>query len=123
MNIKGITARKPDEVESALDELFNTEGPALLSVFTDDEALAMPPRLDFDQVKGYSKFMSKKLMDGDFDEILQLVKKDLGYLKDALSIILDNGVDTTLPLLFINEDCLSKMYYYVLDIFIHRRFI
>jgi len=84
MNIKGITARKPDEVESALDELFNTEGPALLSVFTDDEALAMPPRLDFDQVKGYSKFMSKKLMDGDFDEILQLVKKDLGYLKDSL---------------------------------------
>src|SRR3978361_448555 len=59
MGIKGIKVNDPDEVEQALREALQYNGPVLLDIMTDPNALAMPPKIEFEQMKGMSLAMSK----------------------------------------------------------------
>ena len=44
MGMKGITVKDPEEAKQALREALMYNGPALVNIFTDPNALAMPPR-------------------------------------------------------------------------------
>jgi len=59
MGMTGITITDPDEVKSGLEKAFLLDGPVLVTVQTDPNALAMPPKLEFDQMKGYALYMGK----------------------------------------------------------------
>jgi pyruvate dehydrogenase (quinone) len=84
MGIKGITVREPDEVKQALREAFMFDGPALISIMTDPNALAMPPKIEFEQVKGMALSMSKLILNGRMDEVLDTVKANYKHLKDVI---------------------------------------
>ena len=53
MGMPGITINDPDEVKSELEKAFLQEGPVLVTIQTDPNALAMPPKLELDQMKGW----------------------------------------------------------------------
>lgn len=82
MNIKACEARSPKEVEPALREAFSFEGPALINIYTDPDALAMPPELEFKQVKGFAETMSKLMLNGKTAEVIDTAKSNLKYLKE-----------------------------------------
>ena len=84
MGIKGITVRDPEMVEQALKEAFMFKGPALISIFTDPNALAMPPKIEFDQVKGMAVSMTKLMLNGKMDEVLDTVKANYKHIKDLV---------------------------------------
>ena len=84
MGIKGITVRDPDEVKQALREALMFNGPALINIMTDPNALAMPPKIEFEQVKGMAISMSKLILNGQMDEVLDTVKANYKHLKDIL---------------------------------------
>jgi len=53
------------------------DGPALLDVVTNTQELAMPPALKAEQVKGFSLWALKAVMNGRADELLELAKTNL----------------------------------------------
>ncbi|NRS88866.1 pyruvate dehydrogenase (quinone) [Flavobacterium sp. 7E] len=84
MGFKGITVNHPDGVKKALEDALSHDGPVLVSVFTNPQALAMPPKMEFDQMKGYALSMSKMILGGNMDEVLEMVKTNYKHLKEVL---------------------------------------
>lgn len=55
---RGISVTKPADVKQSLKEAIAHDGPVLVRVFTNPQALAMPPKMEFDLMKGYALSMS-----------------------------------------------------------------
>lgn len=83
-NIKGFELKDPTKVESTMTQFFAHQGPALINVYTDPDALAMPPRIEFAQMKGFLLSMMKKAGQGKFKEIAKSVKSNIGHIDEIL---------------------------------------
>jgi pyruvate dehydrogenase (quinone) len=84
MNIAAWEAKESKDVEVALSSAFKHEGPAIINIFTDPNALAMPPSLNFEQVKGFALSMAKLMVNGKFSEIVDTTKSELKYLRELI---------------------------------------
>ena len=84
MGFKGISVTNPADVKPSLEEAFAHDGPVLVSVFTNPQALAMPPKMEFDQMKGYALSISKMILSGRMDEVLEMVKTNYKHMKEVL---------------------------------------
>ncbi len=84
MGMPGITIRNPDEVKSELEKAFLREGPVLVTIQTDPNALAMPPKLEFDQVKGLSLYMGKMMLSGRMDEVFKIISSNYKHLGEII---------------------------------------
>ncbi|MGI9527029.1 MAG: thiamine pyrophosphate-dependent enzyme, partial [Weeksellaceae bacterium] len=74
MDIKGIAIRHNDELIDGLKEAFAHDGPVLVNIFTDPEVLAMPPKVTFDQMKGFAESFTKKVFTGRIEDAGDMVK-------------------------------------------------
>ena len=54
MGMFGIGIDEPDNIKSGLKNAFMYKDPILVLIQTDPNALAMPPKLEFDQLKGFA---------------------------------------------------------------------
>jgi len=84
MGIKGIKVTDPEKVEQTLKEALLYDGPVLLDVMTDPNALAMPPKIEFGQVKGMALSMSKLMLNGEMGEVWDTIKSNYKHIKDVL---------------------------------------
>ncbi|MDB5123073.1 MAG: pyruvate oxidase [Mucilaginibacter sp.] len=84
MGMKGVTVRDADGVKQALQEAFMFNGPVLVNIMTDPTALAMPPKVEFEQVKGMALSMTKLMLNGQMDEVLDTVKANYKHLKELI---------------------------------------
>jgi pyruvate dehydrogenase (quinone) len=74
----------PEGVRGALQTAINDEGPVLVNIMTNPSALAMPPKVEWDQVKGYALSMTKLMLGGRMDEVLEMVKSNYKHLTELL---------------------------------------
>lgn len=84
MGINGVNVTEPGQVRQAISEALAFNGPALLNIFTDPNALAMPPKIELKQVAGMAVSMTKLMLNGQMDEVLDTVKANYKHLKDLL---------------------------------------
>jgi pyruvate dehydrogenase (quinone) len=84
MGMPGITIRDPSEVKPELEKAFLQEGPVLITILTDPNALAMPPKLEFDQMKGLSLYMGKMMLSGRMDEIFKIISSNYKHLGEVI---------------------------------------
>jgi pyruvate dehydrogenase (quinone) len=84
MGFKGITVHQPSGVRAALSQALAEDGPVLVNIMTNPASLAMPPEVEWKQVKGYALSMSKLILGGRMDEVLDTVKSNYKHLKDLL---------------------------------------
>jgi pyruvate dehydrogenase (quinone) len=84
MGMPGITTIDPDEVKPGLEKAFLHQGPYLVSVQTDPNALAMPPKLEFDQMKGLALYMGKMMLSGRMDEVFKIISSNFKHLGEVL---------------------------------------
>lgn len=82
MGILGIGIDDPDDVKSGLERAFMHNGPVLVSIQTDPHALAMPPKLEFDQMKGFTLYMGKMMLSGRMDEVFKVISSNYKHLGD-----------------------------------------
>ncbi len=82
MNIRAWEAKRSDDVSQVIQEAFNHKGPALVNIYTDPSALAMPPEIKFEQMKGFAKSMSKLMLNGRTAEVIDDAKSNFKYLKE-----------------------------------------
>ena len=83
MGMFGITINDPVEVKTTLQKAFQQDGPALITIQTDPNALAMPPKMEFDQMKGVALFMGKMVLGGRIDEVFKLFKSNYKHLGEV----------------------------------------
>jgi len=84
MGIKGITINDPADLETKLKEAFDTEGPVLVNVFTDPHALSLPPKVELKMVEGMAISMTKMMLGGKFEDVLDTVRDNYKHMKALL---------------------------------------
>lgn len=85
MGIKGMTIDDPELLESGMKAAFEYDGPVLINVMTDPNALAMPPKIEFKMMKGMALTMTKLMLGGKLDEVLDTVKSNYKHLKSIIN--------------------------------------
>jgi thiamine pyrophosphate-dependent acetolactate synthase large subunit-like protein len=75
--IYGIRVEDPADLEKAVADAFAHEGPALVDVVTNRQELSMPPKIQLDQVKGFSLWALRTVMNGRGDELIELARSNL----------------------------------------------
>jgi pyruvate dehydrogenase (quinone) len=76
----GETVQKSDELEDMMRAAFAHDGPALVDVHTARQELAIPPKITFEQAKGFSLFALRSILSVGGDEIIELAKTNLRQL-------------------------------------------
>jgi pyruvate dehydrogenase (quinone) len=74
IGIKGISIRKPDELPSAISAALAHNGPVVLDVYSNPSELAMPPKIDLGQAKGFGLYMLHETFDGQISEVIDTIK-------------------------------------------------
>jgi pyruvate dehydrogenase (quinone) len=77
---RGIRVDKPGDVRDALREAFAHEGPALVDVVTDPNALAVPPKITSEQVTGFALSASRTVLSGGVGRMIHLARTNLRNL-------------------------------------------
>lgn len=77
IGIYGVHVDDAAELPQALADAFAHKGPALIDVRVNRNELVMPPSINMSQVKGFSLYMMRAIINGRGTEILDLVKTNL----------------------------------------------
>lgn len=77
MGYLGVRVTRSDALEAALRQAFAHDGPALVDVVTETQELIMPPKIQAEQVKGFSLYAARAVLSGRGDEVLELAKTNL----------------------------------------------
>lgn len=80
MGMEGYSVSAPAEVEGVLRKAFAAEGPALVRVCTDPNALAMPPKIEFDQMKGFAVSMAKLILAGRGEDVWETARSNIKHI-------------------------------------------
>jgi pyruvate dehydrogenase (quinone) len=74
---RGIRVEKPSDVRDALREAFRHNGPALVDVVTDPDALSMPPKITAEQITGFALSASRTILNGGVGRMAHLARTNL----------------------------------------------
>jgi pyruvate dehydrogenase (quinone) len=75
--ILGLRAETADQVRPIIEQALHHDGPVLIEAVVSRQELSMPPTITVDQIKGFSLFMIKAVLDGRGSEIIDLAKVNL----------------------------------------------
>ena len=84
MGMFGVTIHDPADVRTTIEKALHQDGPALITIQTDPNALAMPPKLEFDQMKGFAFYMGKMMLSGRTKEVIKIIKSNYKHLGEVL---------------------------------------
>ena len=76
----GVRVNKADELDGALKEAFGHDGPALVDVRTARHELALPPKLTYGEIKGFTLYSTRTILSGGGEELVELAKTNLHEL-------------------------------------------
>jgi pyruvate dehydrogenase (quinone) len=72
-----LTAIFSSTAAAMLPQALRHDGPALVEVMVNRQELSMPPTITVEQMKGFSFYMIKAVLDGRRTRILNLAKTNL----------------------------------------------
>jgi pyruvate dehydrogenase (quinone) len=84
MGFKGINVHHQQDVKEAIGQAVKEDGPVLINIFTNPNALAMPPKIEWEQAKGYAITMGKLILGGRMDEVMNTIKSNYKHLWDII---------------------------------------
>jgi pyruvate dehydrogenase (quinone) len=77
MGLYGERVETAEDLPGALERAMAHPGPALVDVTTDPNALAMPPKKTFAEVKGFALAMTRMVFEGEGDKAVELVNENV----------------------------------------------
>ena len=75
--IFGVRVDTADQLEEALRSAFAHDGPALVDVRTDRHELSLPPKLTYQQIKGFTLYATRTILSGNGRELVELAKSNV----------------------------------------------
>ncbi|ONH26626.1 ubiquinone-dependent pyruvate dehydrogenase [Pseudofrankia asymbiotica] len=73
----GARVESASELEETLAAAFAHDGPALVDVHTARHELALPPKLTYGQMKGFTLYATRTIVSGGGDELVELARTNL----------------------------------------------
>jgi pyruvate dehydrogenase (quinone) len=70
--IFSIRVEQSEDLPDALRRAFARPGPALIDVVTAKHEIALPPKVQWAQAKGFSLYMLRAVLNGRADEVMEL---------------------------------------------------
>jgi pyruvate dehydrogenase (quinone) len=67
----------PGEVRATLKSMLQADGPTLVDVRTDPNALSMPPRITAEQVRGFALASMRTVVDGGVGRMVELARSNI----------------------------------------------
>jgi pyruvate dehydrogenase (quinone) len=77
IGVHAIRVEDPGDLERALVDILAHDGPALLDVVINTQELSMPPAIEIEQVKGFSLWALRAVMNGRGDEVIDVARSNL----------------------------------------------
>ena len=77
IGIHAVHVDQPGDLRDGFEAVFEHDGPALIDIATDPQALSLPPAITGAQVKGFSLAMSKIVMNGGAGEVVSMARSNL----------------------------------------------
>ncbi len=77
IGVHAVRVDDPAKLEEAVAEVLAHEGPALLDAVVSRRELSMPPKVTLEQVKGFSLYLLKAVMNGQGNELIELARTNL----------------------------------------------
>lgn len=84
IGLYGVRIEKSSDVESGLREAFAHNGPAVIDVVTDPNALSLPPNITAQQVEGYAITMGKLMLSGEVAEVAKKVRSNIRHINEVV---------------------------------------
>ncbi|MBW8482112.1 pyruvate dehydrogenase [Actinomadura parmotrematis] len=75
--IESVRVEKPKQVRSALEKAFAHDGPYLVELVTDPNALSIPPHITADQLKGFALAAGRTVLTGGVGKMVDLARSNL----------------------------------------------
>ena len=75
--ILGLRVERPEQVKPLLNQALEHNGPALIDVVVNPQELLIPPTINLEQIRGFTLYMIKAVLNGRGDEIVDLAKTNL----------------------------------------------
>lgn len=69
VGLHGERVENPADLPQAVKRMLEYDGPALLDVVVNSNALALPPHITLDQAKGFSLSLAKQALSGGFSDV------------------------------------------------------
>ena len=82
MGMTGFNVSDPEEVLTTLLNAFELDGPVLVNIMTDPNALAMPPKIEFGQMVGFAQSMYKLLINGRSQEVIDTINSNFKHKRE-----------------------------------------
>ena len=82
--IHGERVERAEDIRGAIQRAFDHDGPALIDFVTDPRALAMPPEVTLEEIKGFALTTSKLVFNHEFAEVWGQVKSNVRDVSQAL---------------------------------------
>ena len=79
----GFNVSNPEEVLTTLLNAFELDGPVLVNIMTDPNALAMPPKIEFGQMVGFAQSMYKLLINGRSQEVIDTINSNFKHIREV----------------------------------------
>ena len=80
IGMKGFRVEKSKDLPRAVEDFLAHDGPAILDVTTERQELTLPPTIDAEQVKGFTMYAVRTVLDGKGAELVDLAKANLRQL-------------------------------------------
>ncbi|WP_114227365.1 MULTISPECIES: ubiquinone-dependent pyruvate dehydrogenase [Sphingomonas] len=77
VGVHGVRVVEADKLPDAVAEVLAHPGPALLDVVVNRQELSLPPKVTLEQMKGFSLYVARAVMNGKGTEIVDLAKSNL----------------------------------------------
>lgn len=77
IGIPSVRIEDPKQLRGELGRALAMEGPALIEVVTDPDALSMPPEISLEQVTGFTKASVKTVLDGGVGKMIEMARANL----------------------------------------------
>jgi pyruvate dehydrogenase (quinone) len=77
VGVFAVRVEKPGDVRAAIREVLGHDGPALLDVVTDPDALSLPPHITAEEAKGFALSMGRIVLGGGVGTMLELARTNL----------------------------------------------
>lgn len=82
MGIAAANVHEASDVEAAIKTAFEHDGPYVLSVFTDPDHFAVPPKASEQMIEGFTKSMEKLMFNGKMQEEMDIINSNIEHLDD-----------------------------------------
>ncbi|MCP3061323.1 pyruvate dehydrogenase [Myxococcus sp. K38C18041901] len=79
VGVMGQRVEAPEDIRGAFERALAHPGPALVDVVTDPHALSLPPRVTVKQAAGFALAMTKLVLNGEGDEVVDTVQAHLRH--------------------------------------------